>query len=681
MICAEDEIGLGHSHEGIMVLTAETKAGTLVKDLFNIYNDTVYEIGLTPNRMDAMSHFGVAKDVCAYLSHHRNAEIRAKSPLGIEVPHSDNGFVFPVDILDPIACPRYSGINISGIKVGPSPDWLKNRLAAIGVRSINNVVDATNYILHETGQPLHAFDAEKVGGKTIAVRLANVGELFLALDGKERKLNGGETLICDGNDWPMCIAGVFGGAESGVSETTVSLFLESACFAPAYIRRASIAHGLRTDSAVRFEKGTDISNTLNVLHRAAALIMEVAGGKIDGNSIDVYPNRKTKNEVKLSFAYLRKLSGKYYPPETAIRILTALGFEILEHSEEHLKVSVPYSKPDISLPADIVEEIVRIDGLDNIEMPTSMTIARSPNPFAQKEAVKEKLASALVGLGFNETMTNSITNSKYYDETVLATSVKLLNNLSADLDVMRPSMLETGLESIAYNLNRKQNDLRFFEFGKVYSTTGPGLYDETEHLALFVTGVDRPASWAQKERPVGFFDVKGIVDALFALNGLGIPVYKPTGATDALGFGTSDRTLGNLLQVPKETLRKFDIKQDVFFIDIMLGQLLAAVAANKVLYKEVPKFPAVQRDLSMVVGKELAYWDFEKAIKDAKQTKLVGFRLFDVYEGENLGGKKSMAFNFTYLDEEKTLTDKEIDEMMGKVAKTLEENLGAEIRK
>ncbi len=682
MICAEDEIGLGTSHEGIIVLPFETHAGILAADYFKPYNDIVYEIGLTPNRMDAMSHLGVAKDVCAYLTHHYNKDARVKSPFSNGFKSENTNLPITVSVEDEQACPRYAGVSISGVTVKESPDWLKNKLKAIGVRSINNVVDITNFILNETGQPLHAFDADKIEGKAIVVKKAEPDEPFTTLDEKERKLFADDLLICDGNKKPMCIAGVFGGLHSGVSDATTNIFLESACFASSSIRKTSLKHGLRTDAATRFEKGVDISNTLNVLKRAALLIKEVAGGAISSDIVDVYPTPKEKAHVSLKYQYLKKLSGKNYHPDTVKKILVALGFEINREGIDELSVSVPFSKPDISLPADLVEEVIRIDGLDNIGIPSTITISPSVNSLGAKEALKDKIATYLIGQGFNEIVTNSITNSKYFSEAVLETTVKMMNNLSADLDVLRPSMLETGLECIAYNSNRKNNNLQLFEYGKTYHTKGVGSYWEDEHLALYITGDNHEDTWQEKAKPNDFFRAKGITQSVLALCGLDKLKFNKEEGSDVITISNAKQTVATITTVSNNTLKAFSIKQAVYFIDINYSALLQQVVKNKIVYKEVSKFPAVQRDLALVVDKGTTYNTIETIVKKSNLNKLQSMRLFDVFESDKLGvGKKSMAVNFTFLDEEKTLTDKETDAMMGKIIQSFEKELNAEIRK
>lgn len=632
------------------------------------YEDTIYEIGLTPNRMDAMSHLGVAKDVTAYLIHHDKKALKVKTPFQNNFKPDNTEAPVEIRVENEDACPRYAGITISDITVKESPDWLKNRLKAIGLRPINNIVDITNYILHETGQPLHAFDLAAIKGNKVVIRNMPAGTPFVTLDEKERKLSDSDLMICN-ESAPMCIGGVFGGSESGVKDSTTAIFLESAWFNPRNIRKTSIYHGLRTDAATRFEKGVDISNTVEVLKRAALLIRELAGGKISSAISDIYPHPKPKTEVALKYQYLKKLSGKNYHPDTVKKILEALGFELIKDSMDEIWMKVPYSKPDISIGADIVEEILRIDGLDNVEIPHSISISPSVEN-SSKDSWKEKVSGYLVGQGFNEMLTNSITNSAFYDSALLKNTVGMMNSLSAELNVLRPSMLETGLQSVAHNLNRRQNDLRLFEFGKTYHTSGTGSYSEVEHLCLYVTGNLQPEGW-KTGKPVkaDIYYLKGIAERLLQLAGL--PQIE-------------DSTPGLLSYGPVEAsrLKLFDIKQPVFFVDINWDLYLQHAEARKIKFRELPKQLPVYRDLAIVLSKSLPYETIERTVRAANLEKLTGIRLFDIFENDKLGNdKKSVALSFTFLDEEKTLTDKEVDEMMGKIMSSFEKELAAEIRK
>jgi phenylalanyl-tRNA synthetase beta chain len=684
MICAEDEIGLGESHAGILVLPADAKVGSPVADLFPVYSDWIYEIGLTPNRMDAMSHQGVARDVCAYLSHHDHKAYKPVTDLASGFTIDNNDLPIQVVIENADACRRYSGLSIKNVQVKESPQWMQQKLNAIGVRSINNIVDITNYILHEAGQPLHAFDADKIKGSKVIVKNLPAGTSFFSLDGKERKLHAEDLMICNGLSEGMCIAGVFGGIESGVTAHTKNIFLESAWFNPVDIRRSSFRHNLRTDAATRFEKNVDISNTVNVLKRAAQLIKELAGGEIASEIIDVYPGQQEKTQVRLTYQYLKKLSGKQYQPETVKTILSSLGFEIVRESADDITVSVPYSKPDISLPADIVEEVMRIDGYDNITIPSSITITPSVQSDEHKHTYTEKVANYLAGLGFNEIFTNSITNSIYYSEEELQSTVKMLNSLSAELNMMRPSMLETGLESIEHNLNRKNNDLRFFEFGHTYSTSGPGKYEEVQHLSMYITGQANEGSWKAKPVETDLYYIKGVVQKVFQLLGLKIELKAGTSPKleNVLTITAGNQLLGVLGSVGKQTLNRFSIRQPVYYADLIWHRILLNLQDRDARISELPKQLPVHRDLAMVVSKSLPYGDVERSIHSLGLSKLTQVQLFDVFESEKLGaGKKSLAVSFTFIDEEKTLTDKEIDGMMNRIMSTLEKEVQADIRK
>ncbi len=681
MICAEDEIGLGTDHAGIIVLPANASIGAPVAEYFQFYSDWIYEIGLTPNRMDAMSHLGVAKDVCAWLTHHQQ-ETRSKTPFNNAFKTDNTNLTIQVMVENKEDCPRYSGVTLSGVTVKESPKWLKDRLQAIGLRPINNIVDITNYILHETGQPLHAFDADAITGNMVIVKNLPAGTKFLSLDEKERSLNAEDLMICNTQNG-MCMAGVFGGLNSGVKATTTNIFLESAFFNPVSIRKTSVRHELRTDAATRFEKGVDISNTLNVLKRAAIMIKEIAGGSITSEIVDLYPDPKPRNEITLKNHYLKKLSGKNYHADKIKRILTALGFEVLKEGQDEIRVAVPYSKPDVIIPADIVEEVLRIDGLDSIDIPSAITISPAVEELGLKESLKDKIANYLVGQGFAEIFTNSITNSKYFDEAVLATTVKMINNLSVELDVLRPSMVETGLEAISYNINRRNNNLQFFEYGKTYLTKEVGNYIEEEHLCLYTTGLDHENAWQAKSRPQDFYRIKGLATAIVTLCGLEDIRFSKTDEPGlVLDIKHEKKRLGKLIEVSKQQLQHFDIRQQVFILDISFATLLDAVGKNKIRYQEVNKFPVMQRDLALVVASSTSFEAIENTVKKIKLAKLIDMRLFDVFESDKLGtDKKSMAISFTFSDNEKTLTDKEVDSMVAKLVQGFENDLAAEIRK
>ena len=685
MICAEDEIGLGTSHQGIMVLNPAALVGISAAEYFKPYDDYIFEIGLTPNRSDAMSHLGVARDICAYLSHHERKTFSVRTPFNKPFKTEENTVSVTVSVENRQSCPRYAGVGISGIRVGESPAWLVKRLKAVGVRPINNVVDVTNYILHETGQPLHAFDADMIRGNKIIVKNLPAGTPFISLDEKERKLGEEDLMICNGYSEPMCIGGVFGGLHSGVSATTTKVFLESAWFDPGSIRRSSFRHNLRTDAATRFEKGVDIGNTVNVLKRAALMIAELTGGKIASEIKDAYPDPVAKKQVSVKYHYIKKLSGKNYHPDTVKKILEGLGFGIDRDTIDELTVSVPLHKTDIGLPADIVEEVMRIDGFDNIAIPSAITISPSVDTAGREPVLREKIAGVLTGLGFNEIMNNSITNSAVLDEEETNVAVKMMNNLSAELDVLRTSMLETGLLTVLHNLNRKNNTLKLFEFGKTYTTSGIGRYQETEHLAMFMTGNGREQDWRHKKEEADIFLLKGMVQSLFTQLGIRDPEFsaaKHHKFQEQIQVKNGDTIIASIGKVSRGMLNKFDIRQDVYYADILWSACIDIANSVSLSYREIPRFPAVQRDLAFVVDRSLAYGRVETAASKAGVKKLRSLKLFDVFESEKLGHeKKSMAVSFTFLDEEKTLTDKEVDEMMQKIIVNFEKELNAEIRK
>ncbi len=684
MICAEDEIGLGSGHDGIMVLPAATLVGAPAASLFETYDDHIFEIGLTPNRMDAMSHIGVAKDVCAYLSHHDKKGTVAKLPYKNAFRPDKGGKPIEVVIEDKDACRRYAGISIEGITVAESPKWLQQKLASIGLKPINNIVDITNFILHETGQPLHAFDAAQIKGHKIVVKKIEEGTVFVTLDGKERKLSSADLMICNAEQ-PMCIGGVYGGIESGVSDTTKNIFLESAWFDPVTIRKTSVLHGLRTDAATRFEKGVDISTTVIVLKRAAELIKEICGGEIVSDVVDVFPNPVSQTSIGLKYHYLKKLSGKNYHGDSVKNILTALGFELLKDSADELWVNVPFSKPDITIPADLVEEVMRIDGLDNIEIPATISISPSSDGTSKSNVLREKVATMLTGNGLFEIFTNSITNSAYFDETVLASSVKMINNLSAELDILRPSLIPTGLEVIAHNINRKNASLNLFEFGKTYNVAEAGKYAEATHLAVYATGDAKEKSWNQKAEKVDYFVVKAVCEKIFSAIGIGLVDYEQVQHKDfevAASIKIKNKTVGVLGMISEKKNKQFGIKQPCFVADIYWDLVMEGLKTKGLVYSEISKFPSVQRDLALVVNKQVTYAQVKDAAAGLKLAQLQSTRLFDIFESDKLGeGKKSLAVNFSFGDNSKTLTDSEIDDMMNKLIATYEKQLGAEIRK
>ena len=682
MICAEDEIGLGESHAGILVLDTTAVPGTPAPDYFNLYDDIIYEIGLTPNRMDAMSHWGVARDVCAYINHHEKKNITPLFPATTPLDKAGKSGPVQVTIENTKACPRYTGISIEGIKVEPSPAWLQKRLKAIGVRPINNIVDITNYIQHETGQPLHAFDLDAIDGKQVIIKNLPTGTPFITLDGSSRKLDQEDLMICNAKEG-MCIAGVFGGLQSGVKESTRSLFIESAFFDGINIRKTSFRHGLRTDAATRFEKGTDIEATVRVLERAVQLIKEIAGGTVVGALIDCYPAPQPKKTVVVRWSMLHKLSGKQYSATAVKNILTSLEFEWRREDADSFEVAVPTHKTDISMQADIVEEIIRIDGLDNIEIPTQIKLSPAIDPEGWKATVKEKIANQLAGMGFQEMMTNSITNAAYYNNS--GGLVTMINSLSATLNCLRPGMLETALEVVAHNLNHRNLNLRLFEFGKIYTRSEKDNFQELERCCLVITGQKNESSWKQTATAADFYTLKGAVDAL--IKGLGLKITsQEMEATETLSFGItwsdSKQTVGFGGEVSPKWLEKMGIKQPVFFAELNWDYLALQFNEQRSVIREIPRFPAVQRDLALIAPRSLTWEQIQSTVQKIRIESLQDIKLFDIFESDKLGvDKKSMAVNFTFQNMERTLTDKEIEGWMNKILTNLEKELGVNLRK
>jgi len=677
MICAEDEIGLGSSHAGIMILPEDAPVGMSAREYFKIpASDMAIHIGLTPNRSDANSHIGVARDVCAYLSHHRGGTFRPKLP-AVQDRQVTNAGAIQVSIEAPDACPRYTGISIDGIKVGPSPEWLQQRLQAIGVRSINNIVDITNYVLHEYGQPLHAFDADKIHGKKIIVRCLPEGTVFTALDDKERKLRAEDLMICD-EQGAMAIGGVFGGKYSGISDATTNVFLESAYFSPMHIRKTSLHHGLRTDAATHFEKGVDINNVVPALLRAAAMIAEIAGGTVSAGITDVYPAPLKDIVITSTYKYIEQLSGKAYGRDAIRNTLLALGFEVLNESAEGLTVKVPSNKADVTQPADLVEEVLRIDGLDNIVIPEKLNISlvkALPNDRAERD----RMAQLLCGMGMQEIVTNSIVNSKYYPEH--GGLVQMINSLSSELDTMRPSMLESGLEVVQYNCNRRNTDLLLFEFGNIY-LRGEGKYIQEPRLAMWITGNARPEGWKEKELHADVYYLKGLLDNMLQYSAIkGSAITYTEGDAGEIVWKWKNQVLCRAMKVPQQRLNIFDIKQDVYYAEIHWELWGKAIAAAKMKYSEVPKFPTVQRDLAIVLDKQVTYQQVQDITGQLKIAELQSYGLFDVFESEKLGaGKKSYALNYTFQLQDRTLTDAETEQLMKKLADAYKNKLNAQIR-
>lgn len=674
MICAEDEIGVGESHEGIIVLPAEVRTGTAASEVFSVYQDYLIEIGLTPNRMDAQSHLGVAKDVCAWLSHHTRQKAAVISPLGRPFAADDQTLEIAVEVKDPALVPRYAGVTITNLTIDTSPDWMQNKLKAIGLKPINNVVDITNFILHTTGQPLHAFDADRIGKNKIIVETLPAGTPFTSLDDKKRKLHADDIMICDGDNTPLCIGGVFGGAASGVTEHTKNIFLESAVFNPGSIRKTMIRHDLRTDAAARFEKGVDISKTVEVLKYAALLMRELCDGKISSEVIDIF-SPPQKRLVTLKNQYLDKLSGKHFGPADVKSILGSLGFQEVDSDDISLTVRVPESNPDISLPADLVEEILRIDGLDNIPIPKHVKMSPGSFDMSAEFAFREKVSSWLTGNGFSEIFTNSITNDKYFEDA--GDAVRILNSLSEELTILRKGMLPTALEAIEYNLNRQNRDILFFEFGKTYSGSA-GSYRETEHLGIYCTGRYRKKSWIAPAENVNLFFIKGIANALFVMAGI---QPREDVTPGQIQWFQHDKQIAHAAGVDKAQLDIFPIKQPVFYLDVDWQILQDAALKKQTVYQPVSRFPVMSRDLSMILDQSVPFGDLQNLVASLRIKKLTEMNMFDLYESEKLGkGKKSIALSFAFADKEKTLTDKETDKMMQQIIRALEQTYNAEIR-
>lgn len=683
MICAEDEIGLGTSHDGILILPADAKVGMPAAEFYKLEQDFVFEIGLTPNRADAASHYGVARDLAAILNcKNNNSEAKAQMHRVQELPKATNSSKVEVLIENTEACKRYSGLVISGVTIKESPDWLKNHLNAIGLRPINNIVDITNFVLHDLGQPLHAFDLDKISGKKIIVKSGLENKRFTTLDGNERTLTANDLMICNDSE-PMCIAGVFGGLDSGVSDKTTSIFLEAAYFDPGYVRRTGKHHGLKTDSSFRFERGTDPEMTINALKRAATLIFECAGGTLSMDIVDVYPQKLEPFQVSFSYRNCQNLIGKEIDKTTIKHIITSLGISVLKEDQDGLLLSVPQYKTDVTREADVIEEVMRIYGYNNVEESSQIKFSAS---FADREkatTAENTVANVLANIGFNEMMGLSLTKESYYEDTTAL--VKIVNPLSSDLNVMRNNMLFGGLEAIAYNINRKQSDLKFFEFGKTYQKleTEGFKYAETKHLTLLVTGRKFPENPYGENNKADFSYVKACVEA--CLKKLSIE-FKTKELNDSnysygLAFTHKNKHLVNFGLVDKNLCKKFDVSQPVFYANFNWDNVLSLVGKTKLEFTEIPKFPSVRRDLALLLDKKITYKELEDLAFNTERKLLKDVNLFDIYEGDKLeAGKKSYALSFVLQDEEATLNDKQIDGVMQKLIKSYTEKLGASLR-
>lgn len=697
MICAEDEIGIGNNHDGIIVLKDTPTPGTPAADYFGIKSDYVIEVDITPNRIDAASHYGVARDLAAYLKRNGyNYSLTKPSVDNFAIDNTD-GDAVKVIVENTEAAPRYAGLTIKGVTVKESPDWLKQRLNTIGVRPINNIVDITNYILHETGQPLHCFDKNEISGNTVIVKTLPEGTPFVTLDEVERKLSNKDLMICNQNEG-MCIAGVFGGLKSGVTEKTTDVFLESAYFNPTWIRKSARRHGLNTDASFRFERGIDPNTTVYVLKRAAMLIKEIAGGKIVGDIIDIYPEKIAPYPVTLTYNRVTSLIGKEISEEIVKDILTSLEIEIVSEEDGTFELKVPTYRVDVRRDCDVIEDILRIYGYNNVEITESVHSNLSNKSVADEQHSRyNTIANELTGCGFNEILNNSLTKTSYYKDLTSfpeSNCVKVMNPLSSDLGVMRQTLLFGGLESVAYNINRRNGDLKFYEFGNCYSFNPDAdpekgvlaPYSEEYRLGIWLTGYEVANSWAQKEIQTSFFMLKGYVENVLTRLGMkgkytteqtsddiysAVLVYKTRGGKE----------IGKAGIVSKNILRKFDIDCEVYFAEFNFAMLCKESVKTKTTYSELSKFPPVKRDLALLVDTSVKFSEIEKVARESERKLLKEVSLFDVYEGKNLEpGKKSYAVSFILQDAEKTLADKQIDAVMNKIITNLENKVGAKLR-
>lgn len=699
MICAEDEIGVGTSHDGIIVIKEEVAAGTPAAEYFHVESDYVLEVDLTPNRVDAASHYGVARDLSAWLGCHSTAakpKLPSVEAFKIDVP--EGGIKVRVENAE--ACPRYAGVTIKGVTVKESPEWLKDRLATVGLRPINNIVDVTNYILLGMGQPLHCFDCDKIAGGEIVVKTCAEGTLFTTLDGVERKLSDKDLMICNAQE-PMCIAGVFGGLESGVTESTTSVFIESAYFNPTSVRKTARRHGLSTDSSFRFERGCDPNCNDYILKLAALMIKELAGGEITGEVVDIYPNPVAAAEVEFNYDRCNALVGKELDHEVVDSILKSLEIEIVAREGNTLTLKVPTYRVDVTRECDVIEDVLRIYGYNNIELTDTLHSSLSFKTLTDSaEDLRCKIAEQLTGQGFNEILNNSLTAESYYSEMStypLSGCVRLLNPLSNDLSVMRQTLLFGGLESLSHNINRKAADLKMYEFGNVYffnseaeSTKETPLapYREGQRLAMWLTGATRSGNWNKSSEESSIYDLRAYVEMVLQRAGISdkqlAMTVVPGDDLYAVSMAVSTRSgkeLGRVGIVSKKVLKMFDIRQDVFFAELDWMAIVKLSLKHTVNYTPLPKTLPVRRDLALLLDKNVAMEEVEKVVRESERKLLRDITLFDVYEGKNLPeGKKSYAIAITLQDDEKTLQDKQIEAVMSKVTMNLQKKLGAELR-
>ena len=684
MICAEDELGLGKGHDGILVLNDDAKVGTPCSEIFKVELDEVFEIGLTPNRADAMSHFGVARDLRAGLRQKEIEKELITPPLSNFVV-TDRSLKIDVSVEDSKLAPRYCGITLSSLIVQPSPTWLQNRLNAIGISPKNNLVDATNYVLHELGQPLHAFDANKIKGKKVIVKTLAKGTKFITLDEVERELHEEDLMICD-SEKPMCIAGVFGGIHSGVTEETTSIFLESAYFDPVSIRKTAKRHGLNTDASFRFERGIDIENVEFALRRAAVLIKEITGGEITSDVIDLYPNKVVDHQVFLSFEKTNNLIGQEIPRDTIKSILSSLDIKVMNVTETGLGLMIPSYRVDVQRDVDVIEEILRVFGYNNIEFTEKLNASIAPTSKLEDYKLQNVTGNLLASKGFFEIMANSLTNP---DHITLSENLKeeqnvvMMNPLSNDLSVMRQSMLFSGLSAISHNINRKRANLKFFEFGKTYHQLETKRI-ENKHLSLFLTGNRNEDSWETPTHKTDFYLLKTMTESVLSRLGIDKIVVSPVETSDfseGLILKSNKKEVAVLGIVKSNILKSFDIKQEVFYADINWDNVLSLVSKTNIVYQDIPKYPEVKRDFALLLDTKTTFKEIHDLAFQTERNLLKSINLFDVYTGENLPeGKKSYAVSFTLQDQKSTLTDKQIDKIMGKLKNRYETELSAELR-
>ncbi len=693
MICAEDEIGVGTSHDGIIELPQNTKIGINAAEYYNIENDTVFEVDLTPNRVDGASHYGCVRDLAAYFKS-RGEDFKLNIPSVDDFKVDNNDLEITVDIAKAEACKRYSGVSITGIEIKESPEWLQNRLKAIGLNPINNIVDITNYVLHETGQPLHAFDADKITSKKVVVNTVAEKTKFKTLDDEERELSANDLMICNDNE-PMCIAGVFGGADSGVSDTTKNIFLESAYFDSVFVRKTAKRHGLNTDSSFRFERGTDPNYTIYPLKRAALLIKELAGGKISSDIVDIYPNKIEDFDVTVGFSNITRLIGEEIPKEQVVKILESLEIKIVEQTDEELKLKIPTYRVDVTREADVIEEILRVYGYNNVKIAEKVNSTLSYVQKPDKEKIQNLISDMLSSNGFSEMMANSLTKADYYqnkesykeDDTV-----KILNPLSQDLNAMRQTLLFGSLEAVIYNSNRKNSDIKLFEFGNTYKLkTAEGnnpidKFYEEKHLSLVLSGYHDDEHWKSDKNEADFFHLKAYVELVLMRLGFDIDKIKSTFLSNDIfveGLLKSyfNTDLVQLGMIDPKLLKQFDINFNVFYADFNWDNIIEAVKKLKFEFTTLSKHPEVRRDLSLLLDEKVTFAELKQAALKADKKLMKRVDLFDFYKGDKIEqGKKSYALSFILQDADKTLTDKQIDKIMNKIQYIYEKQFGAVLR-